>query len=128
MKRILTISTLALFFALGFSACEKIEKDTPPAIKKIIRDNRKAGGQVLEYRYNNESIYVYWGPCDADGEDIFYNGKGVELWRNGEMGIRGNVPEGFYTNAVFKRIVWTDKFTKECMGDSKVRPVQSPEG
>ena len=122
MKRILTISTLALFFALGFSACEKIEKDTPSAIKKIIRDNRKAGGQVLEYRYNNESIYVYWRPCSFDGEDIFYNEKGVELWRfSGWGGTTGTPIEGFYREAVFKKIVWTDRGSKECHGINPVR-------
>ena len=56
MKRILTISTLILIFAIGFSACEKIEKDTPPAIKKLIRENKISGGQVVEYEYH--SIYI----------------------------------------------------------------------
>jgi hypothetical protein len=129
MKRriIVVISLLFCIGIIGFTACEKIEKDTPQAIKKLIREKKKRDGQVIEYEYNNESIYCLWHPCIFDSYAFFYNKKGDELWRSGEMGVIGNLLEGFYEKAVFKRIVWTNKFTKECLENSNIRPILSKE-
>ena len=131
MKRVRNIITICLLSIIGittFSSCEKIADDTPKAIKKLIRENKKYGGQVIEYEYNSENIYCWWQPCVFDSDALFYDEKGVELWRSGEMGITGNYLEGFYEKAIFKKKIWTDKPTEKCLGDSNLRPVQTPEG
>ena len=114
MKRVFTLSTLLLFFAIGFIACQKIEKDTPPAIKKLIRENKNRGGQVVEYEYNNENIYCWIDFC-CDGYTSYYDKNAKLLWQTGGFDGKGSgVPlEGFYENAIYKRIIWTNKKTKE---------------
>ena len=114
MKRILIINSILLVFAVSFSACEKIEKDTPPAIKKIIRECKRdfGGGQVLEYEYNQSNAYYCIPDNCNDCFSICYDKKGIELWRDG--GIMGLMPpKDFEEKAVFKRIIWTSRSTKE---------------
>jgi len=113
-KAILSLSTLAIFFTIGFTACEKIEKDTPQAIKKLIREKGKHGGQVIEYEYNHEYVYCWDDHC-YDGFIICYNEKGKELWLSGGLdGLGdGKCPEDFFDKAIFKRIIWTSNKTKK---------------
>ena len=114
MKKII-LSTLLLVFAIGFSACEKIEKDTPKAIKKLIRENGGMGGQIAEYEYNKESIYMWFQVGCFDCFTDYYDKNANLLWQSGGFDGKGQgTPlEGFYGNAIFKRIIWTDKKTKE---------------
>ena len=111
MKRIITLSTLLLLFAIGFSACEKYADDMPQAIKKLIREKNKRdiGCQVIEYEYNNERIYCWQklGNC-ADCISSFYDKKANLLWLDGGHD-GGNCPEDFYDKAIHKRIIWTSK-------------------
>ena len=120
MKRILIINSILLVFAVSFSACKKIEKDTLPAIKKLIKEN-KWGGQVVEYEYNNNNIYIWWFPGCIDCFTVFYNEKGIELWKAGGFTGKGEgTPlEGFYENAIFKRVIWTEKRAKKYLENDK---------
>ena len=57
MKRIITLSTLLLFFAIGFSACEKVEigKNVPKCIeKKIKEETSMCLSYVEEYIYKDK--------------------------------------------------------------------------
>ena len=114
MKRIVTLSTLLLFFAIGFTACEKYAKDTPHAIKKQIRETNKMSrclGRVVEYEYNNEKIYCFLPHPDCfDAASIYYDEKGKELWGySGWGGCWGTPLENFREKAIFKKIIWTHK-------------------
>ena len=108
MKRIVTL-TLLLLFAIGFTACKKIEveKDTPQAIKKLIRENKnRCLVQVNEYEYNNKNIYCFvnsW-TCFLDISEIYYNDKGKKF---GEVGkeIGNTLPNDFEKEAILKRII-----------------------
>jgi hypothetical protein len=104
MKRIVTFSTLLLFFAIGFSACEKIEKDTPAAIKKLIREYKLQDAQVIEYEYNNEYIYKWWEPGCIDAFVDFYDKNANLLWQDGGFtgGGDGKYPKDFYDKAIYK--------------------------
>ena len=115
MKRILTVSTLMLFFAIGFAACEKFAEDTPPAIKKLIREKKHQGGQVIEYEYYNENIYCWKRPGCMDCFTNYYDKNANLLWLIGGFDGQGDgkCPEDFDDKATYKRIVWTDKRTKE---------------
>ena len=113
MKRII-LSTLLLFFAIGFTACEKIEKDTPQAIKKLIRNTEK-GGQVEEYEYKNEYIYNRWFP-DCVGSHCagnFYDKNATLLWSYGAAQGISDIPADLRDKAIFKRIIWTSNKTKK---------------
>jgi hypothetical protein len=121
MKQRIIISTL-LFFAIGFTACEKIEKDTPQAIKKLIREKHKQrGGQIIEYEYNNENIYCWNQPDCFDCLIFFYDKNANLLWKTGGLDGEGdgNCPKDFYEKATIKRIIWTDKKTKKELENNK---------
>ena len=110
MKRILTISTLILFFALGFSACGKIEKGTPPAIKKLIREKKHTCSMmVVEYTYYEDFVYLFDGLGCDDGMTYAYNRKGEKLWESGGIALIYTGPNDFYEKAIKERIVWTKK-------------------
>ena len=111
LKNIITVCVLCASI-IGFTACEKIEKGTPPAIKKLIRETNKMSGclgRVVEYEYNNEYIYCFeHHPDHFDGNTIYYDEKGKKLWEFG--GGWGSKPlEGFYEKAIFKRVIWKAK-------------------
>ena len=114
VKNIITICLLFCFSIIGFSACEKYAEDTPQAIKKLIRENKNRNGQVIEYEYNHECIYEWWRNCD-DCFTNYYDKDANLLWKSGGFGGLGvgTFLEDFYENAIYKRIVWTDKKTKE---------------
>jgi hypothetical protein len=119
MKKIVTLSALLLFFAIVFSSCEKIEKETPLAIKKLIKERHRSGGQVVEYEYNKEYIYKWWEPCCDDCFTKYYDKNANLLWKDGGYeGLRG-LPEDFYDKAIYKRIVWTNKKTQEYLENNK---------
>ena len=81
MKRILTISTLLLFFAINFSSCEKYAKGTPKPIKTLIKERNSKPEQeyilfVAEYKCGEEIIYCFneakiQGRCHIFHEYIF---------------------------------------------------------
>jgi len=74
MKRILKLITLLLFFAIGFSACEKYAEDTPPAIKKLIKKSNKAGEDisVREYKCSDKVIYYFLETKHVERCHYFY--------------------------------------------------------
>ena len=114
MKRILTISTLILIFAIGFSACGKIEKGTPSAIKKLIREKKHiCSTKVVEYTYYEDLVYFFNSLGCNDGASYAYDKKGNELWHVDGMTGRMEGPKDFFEKAVFKRIIWTSRSTKE---------------
>ena len=121
MKAIKNITIICLlFFAIGFSACEKIADDTPKAIKKLIRQH-KAEGQIAEYEYNKECIYMCFSSGCCDCLTDYYDKDANLLWQTGGfdgMGD-GNCPEDFGEKAIFKRIVWTSKSTEKYLKESK---------
>ena len=112
MKRILTISTLILIFAIGFSACGKIEKGTPPAIKKMIRERKGHIEDVIEFEYENSLYYLI---CDlastADGMCTLFDEHGNSICYSGGISGRNNC-EDFFSKAIEKRVVWTNKKKK----------------
>ena len=121
MKKLITFTTLLLFFAIGFTSCQKIEKDTPQAIKKLIREKKNWGGQVVEYDYNNENIYCWGQPSCIDCFADFYDKNAKLLWQTGgfDGAGDGNSPKDFSEKAIFKRIIWISKKTKEYLENNK---------
>ena len=117
MKNLVIVCLLFSAGIIGFSSCEKIEKDTPKAIKKLIRDrSKRENGQVVEYEYNNENIYKWWYPLECTHPDAYYYDKNANLlWQSGGFdGMGQGIPlEGFYEKAICKRIIWTSKTIKE---------------
>jgi hypothetical protein len=114
MKKALTLTALLLFFTTAFTTCQKIEKDAPQAIKKLIRKSEHTG-RVVEYEYNNGYIYSFLPRTDHfDCPTIYYNEKGNKLWEV-ELcwGGWGTPIEGFYEKSVLKRIIWTHKTWKD---------------
>ena len=116
MKAIKNITVISLLFCIGvigFTACEKIEKDTPQAIKKLVRETKKEHGclgRVFELEYNNEHIYCFEPHPDCfDVQWFFYDEKGNKLWEDGGWGRIGTYLEDFYEKAIFKRVIWKEK-------------------
>ena len=105
MKRIFTLTTLLLLFAIAFTACQKIEKDTPQAIKKLIKEYNKSGAcvSVTEYKYNEKKIYCF---KENDSSINIYDKNGNLLCISG--GFVGKTCEE-YTNSIVTRIIWTKK-------------------
>jgi hypothetical protein len=109
MRQILIITPLLVLFAIGFSACEKFEKNTPVAIKKIIRESDYFEyTKVIEYEYNNSLVYCFLNEnCDDCFTDV-YDEKGNLICRSGGYaGFSGCTD--FYKKAVEKRVIWTRK-------------------
>ena len=122
MKLILTLSTILLFFAICFSACEKIEKDTPPAIKKLIRKEKKNPAVVSEHEYNNENIYRLYEIGCRDCFVYYYDKNANLLWLSGgiEGKVEGTPLEGFYERSICKRIIWIDKATERYIKENNI--------
>ena len=92
MRKILKLSTLLLFFAISFSACEKYaeNKNTPPAIKKLIKQYDKSGAEIFsiieynccetiiycfeEHRRDGHCHYIYTHFYDKDGHLLCSDG------------------------------------------------------
>ena len=66
-------------------------------------------------------IYAWWSPGCNDCFSYYYNEKGIELWKYGGFDGKGEgTPlEGFSENAIFKRVIWTDKVTKKYLKDNE---------
>jgi hypothetical protein len=112
MKRILKITPLFILFAIGFSTCEKFEKDTPVAIKKLIRESYHfAYTKVIEYEYNNSLVYLFLSENCIDCFTYIYDEKGNLICRSGGIdGLTGGERcTDFYEKAIEKRIIWTKK-------------------
>ena len=75
MKRILTLSTLLLFFAIGFTSCEKFAEDTPQAIKKLIKEWNKSEKHLsLVTEYQCEEIIIYcFSELEKVGRCFYFN-------------------------------------------------------
>ena len=109
MKNLVIVCLLFFAGIIGFSSCEKIEKDTPKAIKKLIRENKEKGGTVIEYEYNNENIYM-WDYLGDFGSFDYYDKNANLLWRGDVLDGEGQgTPLEGYKKATRKRIVWTSK-------------------
>jgi hypothetical protein len=106
MKRIITLTALLLFFAAGFTACQKIEKDTPPAIKKLIREKYGFCVSVIECRCNEKVIYCFVGEPGIDGQSYIFDEDGNRLCNIG--GVAGDMCKE-YENRVEIRVIWTKK-------------------
>ena len=108
MKRTLTLTTLLLFFAIGFTACEKIEKDTPPAIKKLIRQGKKEHTMsVIEYKCGEKIVYGFVPEIIPDVAGYIYDKDGNMLCQvGGFFGLNGCEKE--YENCI-ERVIWTKK-------------------
>jgi len=109
MKRIFTLTTLLLFFAIAFTTCQKIEKDTPQAIKKLIRKDSKSGTwvSVVECECNEKMFYLFKSRPFPDAVSPVYDKNGNLLCTFG--GMEGSTTCKGCENMIEKRIIWTSK-------------------
>jgi len=108
MKNVIKLFSLFLVISMvGITiACEKIEKNTPPAIKKLIRGNNWCLVQVNEYEYDNKKIYCFLYGVGCSGTSaIYYDKKGKKFWEIGKE-IGSTLPEDFEGEAILKRTIW----------------------
>jgi hypothetical protein len=110
------IFALLALFAIAFSSCEKIEKDVPYPIKKMIRKDPSRYSEVIEYEYNNSNVYLFVESITiSDGGSHLYDKKGNRICMpfGGIEGRSERNPDytclDFYEKAIEKRIVWQKK-------------------
>ncbi|MDR0367669.1 MAG: hypothetical protein LBH82_00835 [Bacteroidales bacterium] len=107
------IFALSALFAIAFSSCEKFAKDTPSAIKKLIREKEQSClTEVTEFLYDNK-YYIYTfhtDNCD-DAFSYTYDEKGRILCQSGgAAGFLGC--KEILEKSIKTRTVWTRKKQK----------------
>jgi hypothetical protein len=112
MKIVRNVIAVSLLFCIGtitFTACEKVEKDTPQAIKKLIRKDSKSGiwVSVTEYKCNEKIVYLFESNPFPDAVSPVYDREGNILCTLG--GLEGTVTCKECKNMIEKRIIWTSK-------------------
>ena len=108
IKYIVAVCLLACISIIGFSACEKYGKGTPPAIKKLIRENYPLG-YVTEYECEKSLYYSLCNPIGtSDGSCLFYDEYGNFICSVGGLDGKNNCGD-FFDKAIKKRIIWTDE-------------------